>query len=126
MIFSYLFTDGTYGITVRQEPHSLQVSEGASVNMTCNFSTRTEHNYTLMDVNWFRIIDVKRLKVYSERIKFSDSSSLQLHSILLNASGFYICEVNVITPVYFKGEGNGTHIVVTGRSLNYLKKQHCS
>ncbi|XP_031425845.1 uncharacterized protein LOC116221025 isoform X2 [Clupea harengus] len=105
--------DGTYGITVRQEPHNLQVSEGASVNMTCNFSIQREYNSTVTaNVNWFRI-DVNRSKVYSDRLNICGSSSLQLHSMRLNDSGVYICEVNVITPLLLNGNGTGTRILVT-------------
>ena len=124
MIFSYLFTDGTYGITVRQEPHNLQVSEGASVNMTCNFSIQTVRNYTMLaNVTWIRIDD-KRSKVHFERInsQLAASSSLQLHSMRLNESGLYICEVDIVSPKLLKGKGNGTHIVVTGRRSSTVQK----
>ena len=120
MIFSYLFTDGAYGITVRQEPHNLHVSEGASVNMTCNFSNQTEYNETA-DVNWFRI-NVNRSQVHFERINFPGSSSLQLRSMRLNESGLYICEVNIVSPKLLKGKGKGTHVVVTGRKNSTVHK----
>ena len=121
MIFSYLFTDG---ITVRQEPHNLQVSEGASVNMTCNFSIQTVRNDTMLaDVTWIRI-HVNRSKIHFERIHFqlAASSSLQLHSMRLNESGLYICEVDIVSPKLLKGKGNGTHIVVTGRRSSTVQK----
>ena len=107
-------------MSVRQTPHVINVAEGANDNITCHF---------YIPLNTKRRVTITWKKDNGTNVHFetmdlhhsnTSSSVLQFHSLLRNQSGLYTCEVEIDIPKLWKGQGNGTYVIVTGKAVHYF------
>ena len=107
-------------MSVRQTPHVINVAEGANDNITCHFDI-PDNTLDKMRVTWKKDNGTNvHFETMELRHSNTSSSVLQFHSLLRNQSGLYTCEVEIDIPKLWKGQGNGTYVIVTGKAVHYF------